>query len=138
MTLPDRFPRRFSRPAPAVAAMPTEGGPGPADVNPADVSWPWRRAALLLCIAAQLITISALESADPLAVSWASVLLATAPAALAAVAAFAPVRVARPAAALAVIVLVAGIAAQATHTGVFFVPALVVMAVAAVRLRGER
>jgi hypothetical protein len=105
---------------------------------PARASWPWRRAALLLCVAAQLITISALESADPLAVTWASVLLATAPAVLAAVAAFAPARAARPAAALAVGVLAAGTAAQVTHTGVFFIPALAVMAMAVVRQRGER
>jgi hypothetical protein len=45
-----------------------------------------------LCIAAQLITISALESADPLVVTWASVLLATAPAPLVAITAFTPVR----------------------------------------------
>jgi hypothetical protein len=35
---------------------------------PAPPSWPWRRAALFLAGAAQLITISALVGADPLAV----------------------------------------------------------------------
>lgn len=39
-------------------------------------SWPWRRAALLLCIAAQLITIAALEGADPIPATWAALLLA--------------------------------------------------------------
>jgi hypothetical protein len=37
---------------------------------PAPPSWPWRRGALILAGAAQLITISALTSADPLAVTW--------------------------------------------------------------------
>ena len=63
----------------------------PAPV-PAPPSWAWRRAALFLAGAAQLITISALNSADPLAVTWASLLLAIAPAPLAAAAAFAPAR----------------------------------------------
>ena len=45
----------------------------PADSSPetsrsaAPPSWPWRRAALFLAGAAQLITISALVSADPIA-----------------------------------------------------------------------
>ena len=50
---------------------------------PAPLSWAWRRAALFLAGAAQLITISALTSADPLAVTWASLMLAIAPAPLA-------------------------------------------------------
>ena len=41
-------------------------------------SWPWRRAALFLAGAAQLITISALVGADPLAATWWSLLLAIA------------------------------------------------------------
>jgi hypothetical protein len=45
--------------------------------------------------------------------------------------------VARLAAPLTVAVLVAGIAGQVTHTGLFFVPALVVMAVATLRLWRE-
>jgi hypothetical protein len=100
-------------------------------------SLPWLRAALLLSIAAQLITISALESADPIPVTWAALLLAIAPAPLAA-AAFAPLPVARLAAPLAVAVLIAGIAGQVTHTGLFFVPALVIMAVAGTKLWRER
>jgi hypothetical protein len=35
-------------------------------------SWPWRRAALFLAGAAQLITISALVSADPIPAIWSS------------------------------------------------------------------
>jgi hypothetical protein len=51
---------------------------------PAPPSWPWRRAALFLAGAAQLITISALVSADPIPATWSSLLLAIAPAPLAA------------------------------------------------------
>jgi hypothetical protein len=100
-------------------------------------SWPWRRAALLLCIAAQLITIAALEGADPVPATWAALLLAIAPAPLAAVAAFAPPRVARVAVVAAAAVVVAGIAGQVTHAGLFFVPALAALAGAAVRLWRE-
>jgi hypothetical protein len=71
-------------------------------------------------------------------VTWAALLLAIAPAPLAALAAFAPAPVARLAAPLTVAVLVAGIAGQVTHTGLFFVPALAVMAVAVLRLWRER
>jgi hypothetical protein len=84
------------------------------------------------------IAISALDSADPLAVTWSSLLLAIAPAPLA-VAAFAPARIARLAAAVAgVVVLVAGMAGGTGRIGVFFVPAAVVLAVAAVKLWRER
>ncbi|MGO8882619.1 MAG: hypothetical protein ACLQDY_06585 [Streptosporangiaceae bacterium] len=41
--------------------------PAAASPVPAPPSWPWRRGALILAGAAQLITISALNSADPLA-----------------------------------------------------------------------
>jgi hypothetical protein len=98
---------------------------------------PWRRGALLLAGAAQLITVGALESADPIPATWAALLLAIAPAPLAALAVFAPVPIARLAAPLTAAVLVAGIAGQVTHTGLFFVPALAVMAVAALKLWRE-
>ncbi len=62
---------------------------------PAPPSWPWRRAALFLAGAAQLITISALVGVDPPPVTWASLLLAIAPAPVAAVVAFAPAPVNR-------------------------------------------
>ena len=90
--------------AAAAPGTPADG----AGTAPAAGSWPWRQSALLLCLAAQLITISALESADPVPVTWAAVLLAFAPAAVAALAAFAPARFARLAAVLGVVVLVAG------------------------------
>ena len=100
-------------------------------------SWPWRRAALFLAGAAQLITISALVGADPIPATWSSLLLAVVPAPLAAVVAFALASVNLLAAA-GIVVLVVGIVAQVTHTGLFFVPALVVLAVGAVKLWRER
>src|SRR5580658_9388277 len=109
MTIPGPFPRRMS--PPPVAAAPASGPAASSADTPAAVaapaSWRWRRAALLLAGAAQLITISALQSADPLTVTWAALLLAIAPAPLAALAAFAPARIARVGAPLAAAVLVA-------------------------------
>ena len=110
----------------------------PVAAVPASPSWAWRRGALILAGAAQLITISALNSADPLAVTWWSLLLAIAPAPLAAVAAFAPAPLNRLGAIAGVLVLVAGIAGGITHVGLFFVPALVVLAVGTVRLWHEQ
>ena len=70
-----------------------------AEIEPAPSSWPWRRGALLLAVAAQLITVSAvLNRVDPVTVTWAALLLAIAPAPLAAAAAFAPAPVNRLAA----------------------------------------
>jgi hypothetical protein len=97
------------------------------------------RGALILAGAAQLITISALNGSYPPAVTWSSLLLAIAPAPLAAVAAFAPARIVRLAAAVVgVVVLVAGMAGGIGLIGVFFIPAAVVLAVAAVKLWRER
>jgi hypothetical protein len=75
--------------APA-SASPEASSAEPAISVPAPPSWPWRRAALFLAGAAQLITISALVGAGPIPVTWSSLLLAVAPAPLAAAAAFAP------------------------------------------------
>jgi hypothetical protein len=108
------------------------------DAVPAPDSWPWRRAALLASIAAQLTTIAALNSADPIPTTWAALLLAVAPAPLALAAAFAPAPAARLATPLAAVVLVVGIIGQVTHTGLFFLPALAAMAVAALRLWREQ
>ena len=104
-------------------------------VSPAPSSWPWWRAALFLAGAAQLITISALVGAGPVPATWSSLLLAVAPAA---VAAFAPAPVNVLAAVAGIAVLVVGIVSQAAHTGLFFVPALVVLAVGAVKLWREQ
>ena len=112
--------------------------PASSSPVPAPPSWVWRRGALILAGAAQLITISALTSADPLAVTWASLLLAIAPAPLAAIAGFAPAPVNRLAAVAGVLVLVAGIAGSIVHTGLFFVPALVVLAVGGMKLQREQ
>jgi hypothetical protein len=95
----------------------------------------WLRGALVLAIGAQLITISALKSADPLSVSWASLWLAIAPAPVAALAVLAPKRFTRPAIALDIVVLVVGIVGGITHTGLFFVPELAVLVYAMVRER---
>jgi hypothetical protein len=106
---------------------------------PAPPSWPWRRSALILAGAAQLITISALVTPDyPLAATWWSLLLAIAPAPLAAAAAFAPAPVNLLAAVIGVLVLVAGIVGGILHTGLFFAPALVALAVGAVKLWREQ
>ena len=105
---------------------------------PAPPSWAWRRGALILASAAQLITISALVTPDyPLAATWWSLLLGIAPAPLAATAAFAPAP-AWLAAVAGVLVLVAGIAGGIVHIGLFFVPALVVLAVGTVKLWREQ
>ena len=124
-------------PADTSAAAITATSTRPVPV-PAPPSWAWRRGALILAGAAQLITISALTSADPLGVTWASLLLAIAPAPLAAAAAFTPAPVSRLAAVVGVLVLMAGIAGSIVHTGLFFVPALVVLAVGGVKLWREQ
>jgi len=100
-------------------------------------SWPWRRGAMLLAGAAQLITISALVSADPAPATWASLLLAIAPVLLAAATAHAPARIARFTGLAAIAVLVAGIIGAIGHTGLFFVPALAVLMVGTIKLWRE-
>jgi hypothetical protein len=100
-------------------------------------SWPWRRRAILLAGAAQLITIAALLSVDPLAATWWSLLLAIAPAPLVAVAAFGPRPVARVSAWAGAAVLLAGLIGGVLHTGLFFAPALIVLVIGAVKLSRE-
>ncbi|HUB42615.1 MAG TPA: hypothetical protein VMA72_27485 [Streptosporangiaceae bacterium] len=100
-------------------------------------SWPWRRRAILLAGAAQLITIAALLSVDPLPATWWALLLAIAPAPLAAVAGFGAGRVARAAAWAGVAVILAGLIGGILHTGLFFAPALIVLVVGAVKLGRE-
>jgi hypothetical protein len=124
--------------APADVSPATSTGTPQSAGVPAPPSWAWRRAALFLAGAAQLITISALVGVDPPPVTWASVLLAIAPAPLAAVAAFAPAPVGLLGAVTGVLALVAGIAGAWQHTGLFFVPALVVLAIGGAKLWRER
>jgi hypothetical protein len=100
-------------------------------------SWPWRRGAMVLSGAAQIITISALLAAPPAPATWSMLLLAIAPFPLAAGMAFLPARLARLAAVATLIVLVAGIIGAARHTGLFFVPALAVLVVAIIKLWRE-
>jgi hypothetical protein len=120
---------------PAASAPASPTAPSAA----APPSWPWLRAALILAGAAQLITISALVPSDyPLAATWWSLLLGIAPAPVAAVAAFARAPVNRLAGVIGVLVLVAGIAGGIVHIGVFFVPALVALAVGTVKLWREQ
>ena len=69
--------------------------------------------------AAQLLPISARLSADPSPATWSSLLLAVAPAPLAAAAAFAPGPANLLAAVTGIAVPAAGIAGQVTHTGLF-------------------
>jgi uncharacterized membrane protein len=99
---------------------------------------PWLVGALFLAGGAQLITISALLSVDPLAVTWWSLLLAIAPAPLTAVAAFAPAALARAAAAAAIVVLLAGSVGGILHVGLFFLPALVTLVIGGRELWRER
>jgi len=125
-------------PADTTSAAGMPASPAVAPV-PAPPSWAWRRSALILAGAAQLITISALVTSDyPLAATWWSLLLGIAPAPVAAVAAFAPAPVNRLAGAVGVLVLVAGIAGGIVHIGVLFVPALVALAVGTVKLWREQ
>jgi hypothetical protein len=141
MSIPGQFPPRVARAMSVEAAL--SGGLTAAapeqvlDASPAAGSWPWRRAALLACIAAQLITIADLVGADPIPATWTALLLAVAPVPLALTAAFLPARIARLAAPLTVVALVTGIVGEVTHTGLFFLPALATMTVAALRLWRE-
>jgi hypothetical protein len=123
--------------SPATAAPPRAGGLWLRTSPPMPPSWPWLRGALLLAAAAQLVTISYLLGADPLPVSWSSLLLAIAPLPLGVAVAFAPAPIARPAAVAGVAVLIAGMAGQATHAGLLFLPALLVLAVGAFMLWRE-
>jgi hypothetical protein len=94
----------------------------------------WMRAAFLFAGAAQLITISALESSVPAPSTWAVLLLAVAPVFLVAAAVFAPAPVNRVAAVVAAIVLLIGLIGAASYTGWFFAPALGALAVGAAKL----
>ncbi len=97
-------------------------------------SKPWLRGAFLLAGAAQIVTISALLSADPLPATWSALLLAIAPALLTALAAFAPRWAASTAAIAAAVAMIVGIVGGIGRVGSLFIPALIVLVVGAVRL----
>jgi hypothetical protein len=122
MSNPSRVPEQVSS-----TAVATRTG------RTVSASWAWRRSALLLSLAAQLITISALRGADPPVASWPRILLAIAPVPLAAAAALGPTRWRVLAAAIACAGLVTGIAGGWLPTGVLFLPALVAFAGAGVK-----
>ena len=119
-------------------ATATGGATATAVPARAPASRSWCRAGLILAGAAQLITISALTSADPIAATWSALLLATAPAPLAAAAMFTRAPVNRLAVVAALAAIIVGGAGQILHTGLFFLPALVVLAVAGIILWRER
>jgi hypothetical protein len=105
-------------------------------------SWPWRRGAMLLAGAAQLIAISALtNSSNPVPATWVPLLLAIAPVLLAAATAFAPARIGRLTGIAGIAALLAGTIGAIGQTGlqyaIFFVPALVVLIVGTIKLWRE-
>jgi hypothetical protein len=94
----------------------------------------WLFAAFLLAGAAQLITISALLGADPLPATWSPLLLAIAPAPLAAAAAFTPPALARLAVVAAAVAMLVGIFGGIGRTGTLFIPALIALVIGGLRL----
>jgi hypothetical protein len=109
-------------------------------VSPATSATPWRnsrfwrRGGFLFAGAAQVITISALVTPDrPLAATWASLLLAIAPVLLAAAGAYLRSGTARLAAvAAAAVVILIGMIGAIHQAGALFIPAFVMLVVAAV------
>jgi hypothetical protein len=98
----------------------------------------WRRAALLLTGAAQLITIASLTYLLHPGVSWAGLLLAIAPVPLVALTAYAPRPIAKWAVIIPIVVVAAGLAGWITHAGWLFVPALAALIVLCLRLQDSR
>jgi hypothetical protein len=94
----------------------------------------WLRAAFLLSGAAQLIIIGSLTYLHHPGVTWAALLLAIAPAPLAALTAFGPRPLARWLAIITALVVAAGLAGWATHAGWLFAPALASLIVVCLRL----
>jgi hypothetical protein len=98
----------------------------------------WLRAAFLLAGAAQVITVSALTSADPEPATWAMLLLATAPALVVAAAAFTPAPLNLAGLVAGAAVLLVCLIGAASYTGWFCAPALAALAVGGVKLWRER
>lgn len=97
-------------------------------------SWPARRTALVLAGVAQFVAITVLAGTDPVAATWGALLLAIAPFPVNLLAAYAPA--AKFAVPLATVVIVVGMAVQFGHAGMFFIPALIALIVANLRLWG--
>jgi hypothetical protein len=125
-----------SQPPPTVGASAASASATSAPVPSQSVfsGTSWQRGGFLLAGAAQLITISALLSADPLAATWSALLLAIAPAPLAAVAAFARPGVARLAALAAAVGMLVGIVGGIGRIGTLFIPALIAVVIGGARL----
>ena len=120
-------------------AAPAASPAAPAVSTGMPLSRLWGRVALFLAGGAQLITIAALLNVtSSVSLTWSSVLLAAAPAPIVAVAAFARPPADLAAAATAIVVMVVGLAGQATHTGPLFAPAIVMLAFAAAKMRKEQ
>jgi hypothetical protein len=140
MSVPESFPPQTSSVAQAdgPATSPAADAPRPSAARPVRAAWGWRQAAVLLSLAAQVITISALVGVDPQPATWSALLLAVAPTPLALLVFFTPARVARPAVVVTAVVLVVGIIGDITHMGVFFIPALAALVGAGLRLWQEQ
>jgi hypothetical protein len=126
---------------PSAASTATQSATAISAKPPRSITQRWLFAAFLLAGAAQLITIAALLGATPLAASWSALLLAIAPAPLAAAAAFTAPRLARAAAVVAGVAIIVGIvgsltswSASTAHTGVLFFLALAAVVVGGLRL----
>ncbi len=105
-------------------------------------SWPWRRGAMLLAGAAQIIAISAIiNTSNPVPTTWVPLLLAIAPVLLAVPTALAPARIGRLTGIAGIAVLLAGTVGAIGQSGlqyaIFFVPALVVLIVGTIKLWRE-
>lgn len=120
------------------AAAVTRGTGATAVRAPAPSIRPWTRGGVALAVAGQLITVAALTSADPIPASWSALLLAVAPAPLALVAVYSRAPVNKLAVVAALVAIIVGGAGQILHTGLFFLPALVVLAVSAGKLWREQ
>jgi hypothetical protein len=126
---------------PSASTAATESASASSARPPRTITQRWLFAAFLLAGGAQLITIAALLGSTPLATSWSALLLAIAPAPLAAAGAFTTRRLARLAAAVAGVVIIVGIvgsltdwSASTARTGVLFIPALAAVVVGGLRL----
>jgi len=135
------FPPPRAATAQSVAAEQPSGQPGarqPETLQPVTPTTRWRIGAFLLTGAAQIITIASVTYLLHPRVTWAALLLAIAPAPLAAVTAFGPRPLAKWTAIITALVVIAGLAGWATHAGWLFAPALAALIMVCLRLWGNR